>query len=95
VALARAAESGYKPAPAATATKGRSGGDDNPKTKEPKMKTILAALLAGTFLISLPLRAEEKAGAEKTEKSDSKKKDKAAKGEKKDDKGAAKTGGGW
>ena len=58
------------------------------------MKTILAAVLAGTFLVSLPLRADEKAGGEKTEKSD-KKKDKAAKGEKKDDKGAAKTGGGW
>jgi hypothetical protein len=59
------------------------------------MKTILAALLAGTFLISLPLRAEEKAGGEKTEKSEKGKKDKAAKGEKKDDKGAAKSGGGW
>jgi len=58
------------------------------------MKTILAAILAGTFLITLPLRAEEKAGGEKTEKSD-KKKEKAAKSEKKDDKGAAKTGGGW
>ena len=66
------------------------------------MKTILAALLAGTFLLSAPiLRAEEKgAGAEKTEKGDKgadkgAKKDKAAKSEKKDDKGAAKTGGGW
>jgi hypothetical protein len=60
------------------------------------MKTILAAVLAGTFLISLPLRADEKAGGEKTEKSEKgSKKDKAAKGEKKDDKGAAKTGGGW
>ena len=61
------------------------------------MKTILAAMLAGTFLLSAPiLRAEEKAGAEKTEKGDkgaTSKKDKAAKSEKKDDKGAAKTGG--
>jgi len=58
------------------------------------MKTILAALLAGAFLISFPLRAEEKAGGEKTEKSEKGKKEKA-KGEKKDDKGAAKSGGGW
>ena len=58
------------------------------------MKTILAALLAGTFLVSLPLRAEEKAG-DKTEKTDKGKKEKAAKSEKKDDKGAPKAGGGW
>ena len=61
------------------------------------MKTILAALLAGAFLFSSPLRAmaDDKAGAEKTEKGDKAKKEKAAKPEKKEDKGAAKTGGGW
>lgn len=62
------------------------------------MKTILAALLAGTFLLSTPLRAEEKAGAEKTEKTgkDSKsKKEKSTKSEKKEDKGAPPAGGGW
>jgi hypothetical protein len=59
------------------------------------MKTILAALLAGTFLVSLPLHAEEKSGdkTDKSEKSDKGKKDKNAKSEKKDDK--AKSGGGW
>ena len=57
------------------------------------MKTILAALLAGTFLVSLPLRAEEKAGA-KTEKTDkgAKKDDAAAKNDdkKSDDNGKKK-----
>ncbi len=58
------------------------------------MKTILAALLAGSFLISLPsiVRADDKAPAADSAKS-KKKGDKAEKGEKKDDK--AKTGAGW
>jgi hypothetical protein len=64
-------------------------------TKESPMKTILAALLAGTFLISLPsiVRADDKAPAADSAKGKKKKGDKADKGEKKDD--AAKTGGGW
>jgi hypothetical protein len=67
------------------------------------MKIILAALLAGTFLVSLPLKAEEKGAApagEKAEKSKKGKDDKAAKdgkaaggdATKKDDKAAGK---GW
>jgi hypothetical protein len=56
------------------------------------MKTILAAVLAGTFLFSLPLRADDKPAGDKTEKAEKGKKDK--KGDKKEDKGAAKTGGG-
>ncbi len=63
-------------------------------TKESPMKTILAAMLAGAFLISLPsiVRADDKAPAGDSAKS-KKKSDKGEKGEKKDD--AAKTGGGW
>ena len=59
------------------------------------MKTILAALLAGSFLISVPsiVRADDKAPASDSAKSKKKKADKGDKGEKKDD--AAKTGGGW
>lgn len=59
------------------------------------MKTILAALLAGTFLISIPVKAEEKAEGDKAGKAEKGKKDKAAGGkeEKKDDKAAK--GGGW
>jgi hypothetical protein len=60
------------------------------------MKTILAALLAGSFLLSVPsiVRADDKAPAADSAKSKKKKKgDKADKGEKKDD--AAKAGGGW
>ena len=59
------------------------------------MKTILAALLAGSFLISVPsiVRADDKAPAADSAKSKKKKGDKADKGAKKDD--AAKTGGGW
>ncbi|HVV17521.1 MAG TPA: hypothetical protein VHH90_09985 [Polyangia bacterium] len=58
------------------------------------MKTILAALLAGSFLISVPsiVRADDKAPAADSGKS-KKKGDKADKGEKKDE--TAKTGGGW
>jgi hypothetical protein len=63
------------------------------------MKIILAALLAGTFLgtslVSLSVRAEDKAGdkAEKSEKGKKEKGAKADKSEKKDDK--PKSGGGW
>jgi len=60
------------------------------------MKTIFAAMLAASFLISVPsiVRADDKAPAAdsaKGKKAD--KGDKADKGAKKDD--AAKTGGGW
>jgi hypothetical protein len=59
------------------------------------MKMILAAILAGSFLVSIPARAEDKPAGDKAEKSDKgAKKDKSAKKEKKDD-GAAKAGGGW
>lgn len=54
------------------------------------MKTILAALLAGTFLISFNVRAEDKPAGEKTEKAEKGKKDKGKKEEK-----AEKSGGGW
>lgn len=58
------------------------------------MKMILAAILAGTFLISIPVKAADKADdSGKTDKADKgAKKDKADKGAKKDDK---KAGGGW
>lgn len=58
------------------------------------MKTILATVLAAAFLISMPVRAEDKAGApaaDKAEKGKKDKKDKKAEG-KKEDKPA---GGGW
>ncbi len=58
------------------------------------MKTILATIVAGSFLLSVPsmVRAEDKApAADKSGKKD-KKADKGDKG-KKDD--AAKSGGGW
>jgi hypothetical protein len=59
------------------------------------MKTILAALLAGSFLVSLPAFAGDKP-ADKTEKSDKgNKKDKAAKGDKKDEAAKPAAGGGW
>ena len=57
------------------------------------MKTIFAAILAGSFLISLPVRADDKPAGEKTEKAEKGKKDKKSKDKK--DEGAAKTGGGW
>ncbi len=60
------------------------------------MKTILAALLAGTFLVSLPsiVRAEDQPAGDSAKKGKKDKKaDKADKGAKKDD--AAKSGGGW
>jgi hypothetical protein len=55
-------------------------------------KMILAAVMASAFLISMPVRAEEKADGAKTEKA-AKKDKKKAEG-KKDDK-ADKPGGGW
>jgi hypothetical protein len=58
------------------------------------MKMIFAAILAGTFLLSIPVKAADKADdsgkADKGAKKD--KADKADKGAKKDDK---KAGGGW
>jgi hypothetical protein len=59
------------------------------------MKLILAAILAGSFLVSLPVKADDKpAGDTKAEKG--KKDKKADKGDKKDDKSASKpSGGGW
>ena len=67
--------------------------------KETSMKLILAAILAGSFLVSLPVKADDKPPAGDSSKSDkSAKKDKKGdKGDKKsDDKGASKpSGGGW
>jgi hypothetical protein len=66
--------------------------------KESSMKLILAAILAGTFLVALPVKAADKADdsskADKPAKESKKtKSDKSAtKEEKKDDKPA---GGGW
>jgi len=59
------------------------------------MKLILAAILAGSFLIALPVKADDKASGDA--KADKGKKDKKAdKGDKKDDKSASKpAGGGW
>jgi len=61
------------------------------------MKTILAALLAGTFLVSLPsiVRAEDAPAGDSAKKGKKDKKaDSADKGAKKKD-DAAKSGGGW
>jgi len=59
------------------------------------MKLVLAAILAGSFLVSLPVKADDKpAGDAKADKG--KKDKKADKGDKKDDKSASKpAGGGW
>ena len=61
------------------------------------MKTILASILATAFLISVPVRAEDKAAAPAGEKGA--KKDDKAKKDKKDSKEGAKkeekAGGGW
>jgi hypothetical protein len=63
------------------------------------MKLILAAILAGSFFVSLPVKADDKAaGDTKADKgSKDKKSDKKAdKGQKSDDKSASKpSGGGW
>jgi hypothetical protein len=59
------------------------------------MKLILATILAGSFLVSLPVKADDKppAGDSKSDKSAKKDKKKADKG---DDKGSSKpSGGGW
>ena len=58
-------------------------------------KTILAAVMASAFLISMPVHAEEKAEGAKTEKA-AKKDQKKAEG-KKDEKAekAEKAGGSW
>jgi hypothetical protein len=63
--------------------------------KEPVMKTILAAMLAGAFFLAVPslVRADDQAPAGVAKGKKNKKADKGDKGEKKDD--AAKTGGGW
>jgi hypothetical protein len=73
------------------------GHSSDPQLKEISMKLILAAILAGSFLVSLPVKADDKAPeADKADKAGKKDK-KADKGDKKsDDKGAAKpSGGGW
>jgi hypothetical protein len=73
------------------------GRSSDPQLKEISMKLILAAILAGSFLVSLPVKADDKAPeADKADKAGKKDK-KADKGDKKsDDKGAAKpSGGGW
>jgi hypothetical protein len=63
--------------------------------KETSMKLILATILAGSFLVSLPVKADDKAPAgdksDKSAKKDKKSDKKADKG----DKGAAPAGGGW
>ena len=61
------------------------------------MKLILATILAGSFLVSLPVKADDKPPAgdstsrDKSAKKDKKTDKKADKG----DKGAAPAGGGW
>jgi hypothetical protein len=64
--------------------------------KETSMKLILATILAGSFLVSLPVKADDKppAGDSKSDKS-SKKDKKTDKKADKGDKGAAPAGGGW
>ena len=61
------------------------------------MKLILATILAGSFLVSLPVKADDKPSAgdsTKSDKSSKKKSDKKA--DKGDDKGSSKpSGGGW
>ena len=55
------------------------------------IKTILAAVLAGAFLISVPVKAEEKApAADKAEKPHKKGKEKKEEAKKEE-----KAGGGW
>jgi hypothetical protein len=62
------------------------------------MKLILAAIFAGSFLVSVPVRADDKpAGDTKSEKGkkDKKSDKKADKGDKGADQGAKPSGGGW
>jgi hypothetical protein len=64
--------------------------------KETSMKLILATILAGSFLVSLPVKADDKAPAGDSKSDKSSKKDKKAdKKADKGDKGAAPAGGGW
>ena len=65
--------------------------------KETSMKLILATILAGSFLVSLPVKADDKPPAGDSSKSDksSKKDKKSDKKADKGDKGAAPAGGGW
>ena len=67
--------------------------------KETSMKLILATILAGSFLVSLPVKADDKppAGDSKSDKSAKKDKKADKKTDKKaeGDKGAAPAGGGW
>ncbi len=58
------------------------------------IKSILAAVVAAAFLMSVPVRADDKAPAAAGEKTDKDKKDKKDKGDKKDKKDE-KAGGGW
>jgi ribosomal protein L12E/L44/L45/RPP1/RPP2 len=62
------------------------------------MKTILATFLAATFLISVPVRAEDKAPApagEKAEKAKGKKDKQDQKDKKEESKDEKPAGGGW
>jgi hypothetical protein len=60
------------------------------------IKTILAAVLAGAFLISMPVKAEEKAADSAGAKAEKSKKEKTDKTDKKDaTKKDDKKAGGW
>ena len=63
------------------------------------MKLILAAILAGSFLVSVPVRADENPSGDTAKSSKKKKKsDKKSdsdKGDKGADQGAKPSGGGW
>jgi hypothetical protein len=65
--------------------------------KETSMKLILATILAGSFLVSLPVKADDKPPAGDSTKSDKPSKKKSdKKADKGDDKGSSKpAGGGW
>ena len=55
------------------------------------LKTLMATVVAAAFLISVPARAEDKAGADKAEKTKKDTKDKKESGKKEE----KKAGGGW
>lgn len=60
------------------------------------LKTIVATIVAGAFLISVPVLADDKAGAPAGEKAEKgKKKDKKDEGKKEESKKDEKAGGGW
>lgn len=61
------------------------------------MKLILAAILAGSFLVSIPVRADDQpSGDTKSDKGKKKKSDKKSdKTDKGADQGAKPSGGGW